>query len=258
MKIETINIPSILYKYRDWNNPIHKTILTDCALYFASPQTFEDLKDCRIPKVYISHPRLHEFFLKKSKKDYPAYKKRFHKKRAKLLMEQSPLYSQQNMKSTVEMINKEFHNRFGVLSMTSNSHNDDMWEKYANNHHGLCVGFYTNKLKPFIRSGGEVIYVDNLPTIDFLKDNYLLQHAKTILFKEREWEFEQEYRLLMIWNDTATTEQRTMRLPNDSIAEIILGKLMSVENKEEIKKIAMEKYPNAKIIELTNSNIDTN
>ncbi len=37
-----MNLPKILYKYRDWNNHFHKTILTERKVYFAQPTSFED------------------------------------------------------------------------------------------------------------------------------------------------------------------------------------------------------------------------
>ena len=35
--------PAILYKYRCWDNELHKKILTENKLYIASPKDFEDI-----------------------------------------------------------------------------------------------------------------------------------------------------------------------------------------------------------------------
>lgn len=43
------NFPEILYKYRDWSDPFHKTILTNQELFFAAPDRFLDKNDCRFP-----------------------------------------------------------------------------------------------------------------------------------------------------------------------------------------------------------------
>ena len=53
-----------------------------------------------------------------------------------------------------------------------------------------------------------------------------------------------------MWPQTATIEQRSLKLPKECIVVIILGKNMTEHNKEEIKKIAKENYPNEKLIEL--------
>ena len=42
--------PNILYKYRNWDNELHKKVLTDNILYMASPRDFEDIHDCNFPK----------------------------------------------------------------------------------------------------------------------------------------------------------------------------------------------------------------
>ena len=155
------------------------------------------------------------------------------------------------MKSILKSINEDFNNRFGVLSMTANSANDEMWKKYANDHKGFCVGYNTNTLFKYVGGGGPVQYADELPTIDFAKDNYEIKHVKNIFYKEKKWAFEDEYRLHSMWPQPPTVEQRNIKLTDECIVEIILGKSMSKESKDEIKKIAKEKYPNAKIIERT-------
>ena len=42
----------ILYKYRDWQNKHHKTLLTDCELWFSSCKHFNDPFDCKIITQY--------------------------------------------------------------------------------------------------------------------------------------------------------------------------------------------------------------
>lgn len=112
-----------------------------------------------------------------------------------------------------------------------------MWNKYANGHKGFCVGYDTNRLFKQVGGGGPVQYTDELPTIDFTKDNFETKHVKNIFFKEKKWAFEEEYRLHTMWPQTATTESRNILLPEDCLVEIILGKFMTKKNKDEIKKI---------------------
>ena len=40
--------PTVLYKYRCWDNDLHKKILTEKKLYLASPKEFEDKHDCYV------------------------------------------------------------------------------------------------------------------------------------------------------------------------------------------------------------------
>ena len=75
------------------------------------------------------------------------------------------------------------------------------------------------------------------------------KHIKKIFYKEKKWSFEKEYRLHKMWTHNATNDERNIEIPNNCIVKIILGKKMPFHMKEEIKKIAKSKYPDAEIIE---------
>ena len=54
--------PSILYKYRNWSNPLHQKILKENKIFLASPRDFEDIYDCNIPEKFPSKDELYDFF----------------------------------------------------------------------------------------------------------------------------------------------------------------------------------------------------
>ena len=60
---------------------------------------------------------------------------------------------------------------------------------------------------------------------------------------------DREYRLHKMWESDASNNERCIHFPIESLVEIRLGKNMSQDAKEDIKRIAKQKYPNAKIIE---------
>ena len=246
---KTIEYPTILYKYRDWSNNLHKKVLTEGVLYWASPNDFEDIKDCNVPEKFPTTSELYDFFLEKSKKEFPNRNRNEHRQFARLWKKKSPLGNPKKRAKLIEDFNNEFNNRFGVLSLTANCNNDAMWDKYANNHTGICFGFDAKTLFDCADGGGEVQYVDKLPTIDFAKDNFVQRHIKNIFFKEKKWNFEQEYRLYKMWASKASVNDRCFRFPTDSLVEIRLGKDMPLSDKVEIKQIAKRNFPKAKIIE---------
>ena len=49
-KLEDIELPSIVYKYRSWSDEYHKRFLTEREVFMASPKTFEDELDCHSPR----------------------------------------------------------------------------------------------------------------------------------------------------------------------------------------------------------------
>ena len=193
---------------------------------------------------------LYRLFMVKSKEEHPTWHKEAHRNFASYWCIHSTLAHPHELKQLKKELNEKFNNRLGILSMTTNYNNNEMWKKYANENKGFCVGFDTNILFQYVGGGGHVYYEDMLPVIDFVKDDYVEQYLKNTFFKEQKWAFEQEYRLHKRWQQTATIEQRSLKLPKECIVVIILGKYMTENNKEEIKGIAKENYPNAKIIEL--------
>lgn len=148
--------PNILYKYRDWNNDLHKKILKENKLYLASPKDFEDIYDCNIPERFPQKEELYNFFLDKAKTESPLWTRQERRKYARYWSKKSPLGNPKLLSNLISEFNQEFNKRFGVLSMTADNDNDEMWYKYANNHQGICIGFDTKQLFNCIGGGGEV------------------------------------------------------------------------------------------------------
>ena len=241
-----IHYPKILYKYRDWDNELHKKVLLENKLYLASPKDFEDIFDCNLPEKFPRKDELYNFFIDKAKKN-PSWSRQVRRKFARNWCKKSPLANPELRSTLINNIHQEFNSRFGVLSMTADCNNDVMWCKYANNHQGICIGFDTSLLFKYVGGGGKVQYVKELPPIDFAKDDFKSKHTKNIFYKEEKWSFEKEYRLHKMWNHNVTNDERNIELPNNCIVKIILGKNMTLHMKDEIKKLAKTKYPNAEI-----------
>lgn len=247
---DMIRCPKVLYKYRTWNDDNHKKVLNENSLYMASPRKFDDIKDCRVPQKFPSQEELRNYLITKDKLENPNRSRRERRELVRRLIKESPLSNPRILAGRLEQIKEEFNDCFGVLSMTANPSNDEMWEKYADNNRGICVGFDTKSLFECVNGGGgEVQYTDELPVIDFLKDNLLEKHIKNVYFKESKWGFEEEYRLHKMWKHKASDDERNIQLPDSCITEIHIGKYVTPKDKSEILKIAKEKYPNAKIIE---------
>src|SRR5262245_954759 len=49
---DQMDLPDTVYKYREWNNPIHKTIITQLQVFLSPPTGFEDPLDCKNPIRY--------------------------------------------------------------------------------------------------------------------------------------------------------------------------------------------------------------
>ena len=149
--------------------------------------------------------------------------------------------------------------RLGVLSLTEKNALPDMWQKYAGEHTGICVGFDSKTTFRFFGGGGKVQYYKVLPTIyPSPKHSFIEQITIQVYSKEEKWEFEQEYRTQKFFPvDVATDEDRTIKLPKEAIKEVIFGALMPEEAKQEVMKLISFELPHVNIrqarIDLNNS-----
>ena len=242
--------PKILYKYRDWCNVLHKQIVTEGKLYLASPRDFEDVFDCNIPEKFPEGKReLNNLFLNKAKNEHPLWSRQEKREYARYWSKRSPLANPTLKNKTLEYIRQEDYDSFGILSMTEDCNNDEMWQKYANEHKGFCVGLDAAQLENHTSGSGRINYVEKLPILDFANDSIKTKVLTNILYKEDKWSFEKEYRLFKRWDHRVRTEERIIKIPDNCIIEIILGKNMSDQNKEEIKELVRNRHPHTTIIE---------
>lgn len=249
MDDEEIHCPTILYKYRDWDNAFHRKILIENKVYLASPREFEDTNDCNLPEVFPEKDELYGFFLNYAEKKYPNWPIWARRVFARYWSKRSPLAHPEQLSKINTEYTKKFYDRFGVLSLTIDCNNDAMWEKYAKNYKGFCIGFDTELFFSILGKGKYVEYVDELPPTYLGKDDPKAWHLKNNFLKEKKWSFEKEYREYMMWEYTATDKDRNVKLPENCIVEVILGKDMPPHQKEEIREIVRNKHPQAKIVD---------
>lgn len=240
----------VLYKYRTWKEENHKDLIRKGVVYFAAPDSFEDTFDCNLPEVFPEGERLFQMFYEKSIEINPNFTKKQHTEFATYWCEHSPIANVAERDKLLEFFRKEFSDRHGVLSLCKTANNDAMWEKYGDNHKGYCVGFDASILANYCSGGGDVQYVNGIPSIDFMNDSDNIKIEKQLLSKSQKWAFEDEYRFLRIGKGKAlTTQERVLAFPSNSVKIVCLGKSMKDEHKTEIKEIVQEKYSNAEIIE---------
>lgn len=52
IKIDNVEFPKILYKYREWTDCFHRKMITDFELFYSSPKSFNDPFDFQIRYQY--------------------------------------------------------------------------------------------------------------------------------------------------------------------------------------------------------------
>lgn len=220
------DIPSIVYKYRNWDDVNHKRMLFNNELYLASPQYFNDPFDRGIPEDYTllktdKEKYNYVFTLTNKLKDSLKDRGLTFDEALKIGLDKISDTTKFQKNAIKESI--RYHSDFwGVLSLSGIWDNILMWSHYGNNHKGFCVGFDEEKLRlsGLFGSGGNVMYTDIYPSIHPGDELFALESTHV---KAKDWEYEKEYRLTKIFYPTVTPDDRIVTIDNSFFKEIILG-----------------------------------
>lgn len=249
---ETDVINFTVYKYRNWNNPFHKLVLTERKLYYPSPEQLrqEDPNECNLPINYPEGDALYSFFYEYSLKENKHYTREKHYEYAMYWAIHSPLADRNKRDTISNEFDKEKSQFFGILSLCKNSTCDFMWRNYADNFSGICYGFNSRLLYNAFGGGcGEVIYNPELPYIDYAKDQFPLNFTKSTYNKLMQYQSEDEFRFHKVWHGKiANNTDRNMIYPPECLEEIILGRNMPLEQETEIRNFCSIHFSHIRII----------
>lgn len=238
-----MNKQIIVYKYRNWKNGFHRNILLHNEIYLASPKEFNDPFDCRISENFssLSEEQLVTYFSIISNRENGTKDK---------VVDPYKIYSDRNsIQNHRDLIN--FQNQdtyYGILSLGLSWHSILNWSHYAECHRGFCVGFDLKKLQEtgFFHKGDKVCYVQNYPCIvpkadktneESRENAFIKTHTKA-----KDWEREEEYRLLRHFLPNKPLDSdRLIKITDSVFAEVILGICISDDDKKEIIRICKNK-----------------
>lgn len=208
-----------LYKYTPHNNDSRKyEIITKSQLWFSKVESFNDPIDSKLDyRQEYTPDEIKEYW-----KNFPSTKRE-----NKSLEEIQNLYG--NNESFVNNLNEEFNiyrSKLGVLCFSKNPENILMWSHYANNHKGIVYEFkpslFTHKrTSSFKAFPYKVNYPNdrcyNLLSYTLTGDAKKEQFAYELLTKAKDWEYEEEYRMIDFENSGNKTFKK------DSLVSIIFG-----------------------------------
>jgi hypothetical protein len=242
-----IEYPKVVYKYRDWSNKFHKEILHKNQLYLPSPDEFNDPFDCKIPLDFTlleDDEKKRKFIEKELSQILLSYGK------IPFNISEKTRENYYRLKNDIEKYEIEYTELFlnlpqyfGILSLSKKWDSILMWSHYANYHKGFCIGFNLEKLnKTSAINLGIVDYPPNndFPRISPLEDN-IIAFIQTTFSKSKEWGYEDEYRLVKVYDNAPSKEDRKITITDECIAEIIIGISADNETKKELVEIANAK-----------------
>jgi hypothetical protein len=242
--------PDIIYKYRNWTDIYHKNTLLKNQIYLSSPKDFNDPLDCRIPINY-SYLQTGEQIDKYVNSIISKNHEEFSKQGVNIEIESAKLKQRiiddpkKFQKWYESIFFEEIDIHYGIYSMSEEWNSLLMWTHYANNHQGVCIGFWQKKLLELNRFiMGRVIYPPNnvFPDVSPFEDDDTKTLIKQTNTKSNEWQYEKEYRLTTLYYPLKPTiEERTYTLSNDFFAEIIIGMRATEKTRTELLQIAKDK-----------------
>lgn len=255
-KLDDLEFPKIIYKYRDWSNKFHQRFITEREVFLASPGTFEDELDCHNPTRFdlLTERQIYEYFTWFSQRENPNFSLLEHRAFARHWANNSLVNDKEYTYSFMKESVLEYYKHEGILSLTENWNNDAMWSKYASDGKGFCIGYNTRTLFNFLGGGGPVTYADEIPIIlpePFMRFEEAMRNR--VYYKLKKWEFEDEYRTKKFWSYPASTKDRQIALPKEAFNRIILGDNITSKDRSEIINCVEELIGKIEIIERKNA-----
>lgn len=251
---ELKSIPETVYKYRDWNCVLNRSIITDRNVWFSQPSKFIDPLDCKLPIRYdlLKEKQIYEKYLYESKimPEHSNWSRQQHRKFARDWTKNSPMKDKGYVKQIQEEAMREFDIRFGVLSLTADAKNFELWQLYSANHTGFCVGFNSAIAFKNFGGAGKVIYYDELPTIMPIPfQSQEEQHILQVFSKLKKWGHEDEYRAHKFYPIPARSGDRIITLPPEAFKEVILGAHINLDTKRDIVNSCQKSIPDVSILQ---------
>ena len=247
------NKVATLYKMRNWRERFHPEFLTKGEIYFARPNELNDPFDIHRPVRFdvsvIDTPAFLEKFIQTAPlmrginpgRDAVSYAEN---ELEKIRIDPHSYF----LKNYIDLINNPaYNNQIGVLSLTYNLYDDQLWGYYGGGQRGFAVGFDPLLLCEDIFSQGSFInYTDEIPVSGII--NVALRTQTDLMFqKNKRWGFEKEFRFIRILENR---DRRIHHYSPEIVKEIILGARIPEDDEEEIINIRHNIYPQASVYKI--------
>ncbi|WP_313375640.1 DUF2971 domain-containing protein [Chishuiella sp.] len=97
----------------------------------------------------MTKEQIYQYYLWSSKNENPNFSRQEHRQFSRHWTKNSPLNDKSRIKEWMNQTIEEYYDHDGILSLTEDWNNDEMWNKYADNGKGICIGYNTRKCLDF-------------------------------------------------------------------------------------------------------------
>ena len=229
----------MLYKYRSFNN-YGLQILTNCEIYFSSPEELNDPLECQFKCL----PAAEEIKRRLTKAELDIFDELSGKK-----------YYERGTNNAVPIFQaiENKTKQSGIFSLSRTNEEPLMWSHYADGHRGFCIGFSRSYFEDLIANswqnlsivGGSDVEYSASPKyldiiIEYIKnyrptENRFDDLIKQVLIsiintKSDKWCYEEEYRMVRF-------SKGLLKFQPEAIKEIIIGQKTNSSDKTMLSKI---------------------
>lgn len=208
----TLDFPEKLVRYRSFNEKSVKELI-DGQVWLTSPTAFNDPFDCT-----LDYKNTYDF-ARTSAFNYKFYKKFYDQsdlhKKAAFLIGLNDESAQESFRVELQRVFHDTAKKFGFLCFSTSEKIGLMWSHYAEGHKGFCVEYDVGELKNAVLSSREMFLgkVEYEPVAYLTYEEFeksLLDkeefdavdkdplHRKAFLTKDKNWEYESEWRLIKL------------------------------------------------------------
>jgi len=217
--------PKEIYKYRDAKWGLE--ILRSKNLYYSSPLSFEDSKDCNLNLMSFDKPSNSKIEEILNRTNYNRKEKR-----------KKIWFYKHNPKEFGVIYQENFEQLLSKTRVSCFSKRPDikrLWKEYADNGKGICIRF-NSRIEIDVIIPKEVTYYEKLPSFNFFEfDNEKTSILDFFTCKlKSKYGFEEEIRLFHF------NEKKLVHFSPDLIEEVILGKNISEEIENEVFNLLKE------------------
>ena len=264
-----------LYKYL---SPNRIDVLTDCRIRYTQPGAFNDPFEAKPHITTIVEPdkaerRVDEIFLEETQKMYDKLSAEAKSRVPYDLVKDLAIRRRESLRGDFgrmvkdatpllrRIIDEKFNELIGILTLSEKPDNILMWSHYAASHEGFVLGFdSTNEyFNQRMSSNDEFRYLR--------KVEYRLQRPNAplttldgvdvFLVKSKDWEYEQEWRIMRPLTDAVSTIPaqpfpiRLFSYPSSALVEVVIGaRMREVDRAAVFKAIHAKHFAHVKVFQV--------
>ncbi len=195
-----------LYKYRPLGEFTEK-IFIDHTLWFNHPNNFNDPFDCW---AHIDELKTEDLIKISAVKSFLLENK--------LNINSLPSFDKEKFKKVVDSV----LNMVGICCFAKKNDNILMWSHYSDFHKGLCIEFDTKEDSNLFHVVVPVNYVEKIPLYNHSSDRDKIIE-KLIQSKAKDWEYEEEIRVLKTGLEIEKNEGQNFKFNPKSLKKVIFG-----------------------------------